>query len=69
MSGIFYTEQLTKSSRPSQGSLWRTVEAYFPELQVFATISLSMYQTQNAVSSPDSSHGLPRRTSSVRRPR
>lgn len=48
MPGIFYTEQLTKSSRPPQGSLWRTVEAYFPELQVFATISLSMYQTQNA---------------------
>lgn len=47
MPGIFYTQQLTKSSRPPQGSLWHTVEAYFPETQVFATIALSSYSTQN----------------------
>jgi hypothetical protein len=45
--GIFYTEQLTQTSRPPQGSRWETVEAYFPETQVFATFSLSMYETQN----------------------
>lgn len=45
MSGIFYTEQLRVGSSPTTGPRSHTVEAYFPELQVFATISLSMYRT------------------------
>jgi hypothetical protein len=45
MSGIFYTEQLRQGSSPTTGPRSQTVEAYFPELQVFATISLSMYRT------------------------
>lgn len=45
MSGIFYTGQLRKGSSTGQGPLKDVVEAYFPELQVFATISLSMYRT------------------------
>ena len=45
MSGIFYTEQLRQGSSPTTGPRSHTVEAYFPELQVFATISLSMYRT------------------------
>jgi hypothetical protein len=45
MSGIFYTQQLTQGSSPTTGPRSQTVEAYFPELQVFATISLSTYRT------------------------
>jgi hypothetical protein len=41
MAGIFYTDQLAKKDTGSGN--WDTVEAYFPELQVFATISLSMF--------------------------
>jgi hypothetical protein len=45
MSGIFYTGQLRKGSSTVEGALTDVVEAYFPEVQVFATISLSMYRT------------------------
>jgi hypothetical protein len=45
MSGIFFTAPLVKSS--SQGSAWAQVDAYFPELQVFANCLLSAYRTQN----------------------
>jgi hypothetical protein len=44
MSGIFYTGQLRKGASTGQGPLTDTHEAYFPELQVFATISLSTYR-------------------------
>jgi hypothetical protein len=44
MSGIFYTGQLRKGASTGEGPLTDTHEAYFPELQVFATISLSTYR-------------------------
>ena len=44
MSGIFFTSPLSKSS--ANGAAWAHVEAYFPELQVFANVLLSAYRTQ-----------------------
>jgi len=44
VSGIFFTSPLSKSS--SNGSAWAQVNAYFPELQVFANVLLSAYRTQ-----------------------
>jgi hypothetical protein len=44
MSGIFFTSPLSKSS--SNGPAWARVDAYFPELQVFANVLLSAYRTQ-----------------------
>jgi hypothetical protein len=44
MSGVFFTSPLCKS--PTSGSAWTHVDAYFPELQVFANVLLSRYATQ-----------------------
>lgn len=44
MSGIFFTSPLTR--RTTNGPSWDKVEAYFPELQVFANILLSAYSAQ-----------------------
>lgn len=44
MSGIFFTSPLTR--RTTNGPSWDKVEAYFPELQVFANILLSAHSAQ-----------------------
>lgn len=46
MTGIFFTAPLARTSW--QGSSWAYVDAYFPELQVFANIFLSAYRTRNS---------------------
>lgn len=44
MSGVFFTSPLSKST--TSGSALALVDAYFPELQVFANVLLSRYATQ-----------------------
>jgi hypothetical protein len=44
VSGIFFTSPLSRSS--SNGAAWAHVDAYFPEVQVFANVLLSAYRTQ-----------------------
>ena len=36
MSGVFFTSPLTRTA--TQGGTWAKVDAYFPELQVFANV-------------------------------
>jgi hypothetical protein len=61
MSGIFFTAPLVKSS--SQGSAWAQVDAYFPELQVFANCLLAHTERRTVSASPHSNRGGPRPTS------
>jgi hypothetical protein len=44
VSGIFFTAPLVKTA--SNGASWARVDAFFPELQVFANVLLSAYRTQ-----------------------
>ena len=44
MSGVFFTSPLTRTA--TQGGTWAKVDAYFPELQVFANVLLSRFGTQ-----------------------
>lgn len=44
MAGIWYTKTLVKTA--SSGSAWAKKDVYFPEMQVFATATLSAYRTQ-----------------------
>lgn len=52
MSGIFFTSPLFRST--AGGPAWAQVEAYFPNMQVFANALLSAYATQT----PDSFAGF-----------
>lgn len=44
MAGIWYTKTLAKTAYT--GSAWAKKDVYFPEMQVFATATLSAYRTQ-----------------------
>ena len=45
MSGLFFTAPLSKTAR--NGAAWTSVDAWFPELQVFANVLLSRYSAQD----------------------